>query len=209
MLSKQQSITLDERHARNETHSTLRQLRKEHRRNSQLGLDILDTIESPGSLASSTSSVVSQGTIGDASTSPQVSTAKASADDECTSDTELARGLSRSSQEHVEQRLGAFEQISLISTLLVGTAAGALLVVDREKVGEYQCGLDQIPDDVINRSDSLQIQAREVARLCDATETPPAVWLAVIPLHVTIGLNLFVTLVFVLVAFYTKRTMGW
>eukprot|EP01046_Picozoa_sp_COSAG06_P004247 COSAG06_NODE_176_length_21031_cov_66.751290_10_plen_364_part_00 len=106
--------------------------------------------------------------------------------------------------ELVDQRLGAIEQISLISTLLVGTAAGALLVVDREKVGEYQCGVDigGGPGRTDGSGDSGQAR-------CDSTEMPRVVWMAVLPLHLTIGLNLFVTLVTVLVAFNTKRKLGW
>ena len=211
MLPRAHSTTEHERDVRNQKYSRVQQLQQ--RRNSQSDLSAhvtgLPSLESGGSSNLSSPGTEHGGSpIGVVSAEhtaelrPAASKTTGAAVDVHENDqpaeAELARQTSRSKQvQHVEQRLGAFEQIALISTLLVGTAAGALLVVDREKVGEYQCGLDQQPD------------GSAATGLCDAKDMPLAVWVAVMPLHLTIGLNLFVTLVFVLVAFNTKRTMGW
>jgi len=105
---------------------------------------------------------------------------------------ELGRGSSKS-DELVERRLASNEQISLISTLLVGTAVGVLTVLDRAKVDEYSCAA---------------AEGGSLSHHCDA-HLPFVAHVAVVPMHVTIGLNLFSTLVQVLIAFYTKRTLGW
>jgi hypothetical protein len=225
LLSRLGSVTPDANTERHETVRQVQHLKQErHRRNSQPDLaahldaagGTLPTLASAGSTASTGSTTSPTGTPAAgrwpaAKTTPhsphEKSAGPVPSQREDPAAADLTREMSRSLEDvekGVDRRLGAFDQISLISTLLVGTAAGALLVVDREKVGEYQCGLDQQSDGGDGSS-----AADKAARVCDATEIPAAVWVAVIPMHLTIGLNLFVTLVFVLVAFNTKRTMGW
>ena len=209
LLSRLGSVTPDANTERRQAVQQVRHLTQErYRRNSQPDLAAhldasgnLPTLDSCGSLSSRGSTTSSTGTPAAGHEKPAGPVPAAHEDPAAAP--ELTRSL-EDVEKGVDRRLGAFDQISLISTLLVGTAAGALLVVDREKVGQFQCGLDQQPASGFGTDGSAAGNA-----ICDATEIPAVVWVAVIPMHLTIGLNLFVTLVFVLVAFNTKRTMGW